>query len=235
MNLIYLDKVQLPVAPGEIKIKIKNQNKTLNLINDGEINILKTPGLTEIAFEVLLPNQKYYFASYPDGYHSGNYYLDHLEALKVSGKVFDFTMIHDAKGGTVDDFNMLCSLEEYELTETTDQGSDFTVSIKLKQYKAYATMVVTFEQKAASLQGAPKTVVTSETKREAKTSPGGYTVLSGDTLWGIAQKTLGSGGRWKEIYNLNAAALEAAAKQRGKQSSSQGKWIYAGTALNIPK
>lgn len=30
-----------------------------------------------------------------------------------------------------------------------------------------------------------------------------YTVVRGDTLWGIAQSNLGSGIRWKEIYDLN--------------------------------
>ena len=30
-----------------------------------------------------------------------------------------------------------------------------------------------------------------------------YTVVAGDTLWGIAQKKLGSGARWKEISKLN--------------------------------
>ena len=30
-----------------------------------------------------------------------------------------------------------------------------------------------------------------------------YTVVAGDTLWGIAQKKLGSGARWQEISKLN--------------------------------
>lgn len=31
-----------------------------------------------------------------------------------------------------------------------------------------------------------------------------YTVVAGDTLWGIAQKKLGSGARWQEISKLNS-------------------------------
>ena len=34
---------------------------------------------------------------------------------------------------------------------------------------------------------------------EAKKIPDAYTVKSGETLWGIAEKTLGSGTRWKEL------------------------------------
>lgn len=34
-----------------------------------------------------------------------------------------------------------------------------------------------------------------------------YRVVAGDTLWGIAVKTLGSGARWQEIFNLNRATV----------------------------
>ena len=46
----FLGKCLLPVAPSKLEIKINNANKTLALINEGEINILKKPGLTDIEF-----------------------------------------------------------------------------------------------------------------------------------------------------------------------------------------
>ena len=46
-----------------------------------------------------------------------------------------------------------------------------------------------------------------------------YTVMHGDTLWGIAQKLLGNGGRYKEIVSLN-----------GLKSNV----IYSGMKLKIP-
>lgn len=39
----YLNKMLLPIAPEKLELKIKNQNKTMNLINEGEINLIKTP------------------------------------------------------------------------------------------------------------------------------------------------------------------------------------------------
>lgn len=65
MYLVYLDQTQLPVAPSAISIKIANENKTITLINEGEVNILKSPGLSKISFDALLPNQKYPFARDP--------------------------------------------------------------------------------------------------------------------------------------------------------------------------
>ena len=31
----YVNDVPLPIAPSKLEIKIKNQNKTINLMNDG--------------------------------------------------------------------------------------------------------------------------------------------------------------------------------------------------------
>jgi lysozyme len=47
-----------------------------------------------------------------------------------------------------------------------------------------------------------------------------YTVVKGDTLWGIAAKKLGSGARYKEIKTLNGLSSDT---------------IYAGQKLKIPK
>ena len=47
-----------------------------------------------------------------------------------------------------------------------------------------------------------------------------YTVVKGDTLWGIAAKKLGSGTRYKEIKTLNGLSSDT---------------IYAGQKLKIPK
>lgn len=65
-------------------------------------------------------------------------------------------------------------------------------------------------------------------------SGGNYTVVSGDTLWGIASKKLGSGTKWTTIYDTNSGTIEAAAKSHGKSSSDHGHWIYPGTVLSIP-
>lgn len=61
-----------------------------------------------------------------------------------------------------------------------------------------------------------------------------YTVVAGDTLWGIAKRFLGNGLRYTEIYAANADVIESTAKQHGKQSSSNGHWIWPGEVLGIP-
>lgn len=61
-----------------------------------------------------------------------------------------------------------------------------------------------------------------------------YTVVSGDTLWGIAMKFYKDGSAWKRIYDANKDVIENAAKAHGMSNSSQGKWIWAGEKLVIP-
>lgn len=93
MYFFYLDSVLMPITPGKLTMKIKNKNKTLDLISGGEINIPKSPGLTEISFELLLPSSEYSFAMYENGFKSPNYYLELLENLKRNRQAFPFTVI----------------------------------------------------------------------------------------------------------------------------------------------
>ena len=79
-----------------------------------------------------------------------------------------------------------------------------------------------------------KTDQNATNKREEATYDT-YTVKKGDTLWGIAKRTLGSGSLWEKIYDANSTIIESTAKAHGKKSSSRGHWIYPGTKLQIPK
>lgn len=75
-----------------------------------------------------------------------------------------------------------------------------------------------------------------KTGKDTKTSStDSYTIKNGDTLWGIALKHLKNGSRGSEIYKLNKEVIEAEAKKRGKSSSENGKWIWAGTSLLLPE
>jgi nucleoid-associated protein YgaU len=61
-----------------------------------------------------------------------------------------------------------------------------------------------------------------------------YTVVSGDTLSGIAEQYYGDASMWTEIYEANRDTIEAAARDHGRESSDRGHWIYPGTELVIP-
>ncbi|MFR7450139.1 MAG: hypothetical protein ACLUT5_12695 [Butyricicoccus sp.] len=43
MYEFYMDGVRLPVTPSALTIKISNQNKTINLINEGSATLSRHP------------------------------------------------------------------------------------------------------------------------------------------------------------------------------------------------
>lgn len=143
----YLDGLLLPVAPGELKMSIANQNSTYVLINQGEINLLKRAGLTEIEFECLLPQVRYPFAVYVGGFKPAVYYLQYLEQLKAGGKPFQFIVSRTLPSGKVlFSNNIKVSLEDYTISESADNGFDVNVKIRLKQYRDFGTQTVQLTQ-----------------------------------------------------------------------------------------
>lgn len=214
--IFYLDDIQLPVTPSKLETKIKNKNKDITLINEGEINVLKMAGLTEISFDAVIPQVKYPYAT---NLESASVYLNKLEQLKTSQKPFRFIVSRfNPEGKMLFNSNMNVSLEEYTIVEDAKEGFDLKITIKLKQYKAYGTKVV----KIAVKQEAPTATVQEE--RPAKSAPQKktHTVVAGDCLWNIAKKYLGNGARYTEIYNLN------------KDKIKNPNLIYPGQVLTLP-
>lgn len=212
MYNFYIDKMLLPVTPSKLQIKINNKNKTMTLLNDGEINILKSPGLTEITFDFILPNVKYPFSIYKGNrFKDAEYYLKKIEKLKTRRKSFRFIVVREIQNGdSLFDTNMKVSLEDYTITDDASNGIDITISIKLKQYKSYSTKTVTIIEPivntttAAVAQPAPVITPPVEPRpAESPPTPQTYTVVEGDCLWNICKQHLGDGSKYQEIANLN--------------------------------
>ena len=193
-----------PFLLKKLELKISNQNKTYDLMNYSEINVLKSPGLTSIEFDILLPNVKYPFATYKNNFQNAKYFLGILENLKVNKSAFQFIVIRKFPNGTgIFDTNIKVSLEDYTITDSTDEGFDTTVKIKLKQYREYSTKTVKVTIKQYKPPVVTRTVTTNNTAAASKPSGQNYTVRSGDCLWNIAKKFYGNGSQYTKIYNAN--------------------------------
>lgn len=204
MYNFFIDGLQLPVAPSELNTKINNKNETIVLIEEGEVNILKSPGLTDFEFEVLLPNVQYPFAVYPDGFRPSLYYTDKLKQLKNSQKPFQFIVNRLMPNGKVlFDTNTTVSLEEYEIQEDTENGFDIVVSINMKQFRPYGNKRLNIKSSTSNNGTVQKATVEKTRPTTGKTFPKTVTVKSGDTLWAICKKVLGDGSKYPEIAKLN--------------------------------
>jgi len=220
----YMDKVLLPVPPSKLQTKYGNGNKTYTLINEGEINVLKSPKLTEISFDALLPMTEYGFAQYKDGFQYGSTYLEKLEKLKTSREPFQFIVNRMLPNGTLTfETNMSVSLEEYTIKEDVKEGTDVVVSIKLKRYVPYKTKKVKKKKSRAvniliGVDGKARS--NSKNKPNAKNKK--YTVKKGDCLWKIAKKFYNDGSKYTIIYKAN------------KKKIKNPNLIYPGQVLKIP-
>ena len=225
----YLDGVLMPETPAKLSLKIKGKNKTLDLLNEGEINFLRTPGLTEITLPLTFPMLT---AS-----RRPEYYLNILERLVAGKTPTQFIMTRTTPNGRLlFDTNIKVSVEDYAIAESASNGLDVSVEVKLKQYRDYSTKTIKVETEAKKTTAAvtqqtqqtnkteTKKTATVTTDRAATTAPKAttYTVKKGDTLWGISKKYLGNGAKYNLIFNANKGKIK------------NPNLIYVGQVLTIP-
>ena len=220
----YIGKMLCPVAPSKLQIKINGNDKTLTLINEGEVSILKKAKLTEVSFDILLPNVQYPFAMYKSGFRNAKYFLEQLEQMKIKQKPFQFIVTRTLPNGKMlFDTNLKVALKDYQIKEDANEGFDVVVNINLRQFKVFGTKTCKIKKSGK------KAIIEKKETRSAENSPAPtpsttktYTVKKGDCLWAIARKFYGNGSKYPAIANAN----------KGKIKSPN--LIYPGQVLTIP-
>lgn len=145
-------KVLLPVNPQEITITRGGRNSTEEIVETGEINILKTPSLKEIEFESFIPTAN------AGGYVEQNatvyapkFYRDFFEAVQSRKEPIRLII-------TGLDINLQMSVETFDYRwEGSD--SDMYYTLTLKEYKA-------FKAKVAIIKTATPSSSSANSKRE---------------------------------------------------------------------
>lgn len=223
---VYLDKMLLPITPSSIETTINSQNETITLINEGEVNILKAAGLTDIEFECLIPSVEYPFAKYIDGkFVKPKEYLDKLEELKKNKEPFQFIVTRAFPDGkALFHTNTKVTIEDYSISESSEHGFDSLITVSLKQWRPYGTKKISLTEpkKKEKAKAKVKKARDKTNSPKPKKKPETYEVKSGDCLWIIAKKYYGDGSLYTKIFEAN------------KDKISNPNLIYPGQKFIIP-
>lgn len=192
----------LPVTPAEIRTRTESRNKAVYILNFGEMNLAKKPGLQEISFTVLLPGRIYSFVQTEGVFHEPEFYLNLFREYKAAGKPVQLIVFRRLADGTqIFCGNMEVLLEDYTVTEKGGEQGDFWVELCWKEYRGAKS--IRYDMKT---EGGQTALIEQGQARESRTPAGTYTVRKGDCLWAIAKRELGDGTRYREIAEKNGIA-----------------------------
>lgn len=208
--------IELPVNPASVEFTEKQLNQTITLLNIGEANLKGERGLKYTKLSGFFPSEQSPFFKYAK--EKPDKYVATLQKWKTKKEVVR-VIISDMK------INLAMLIDDLAYSMREGDG-DIYYTISLSEYRTL---------NVPSVQIATKVRSNGLLSRPGAAASGGtYTVVSGDTLWGIAKSKYGSGSSWPKIYGANSGTIEASAKRHGKSSSDNGHWIYPGDTYTIP-
>lgn len=199
------EKLQLPVPPSSFEMSTGLKNTTVNVIDFGEVNIIGKRILKTISISTFFPNQQYSFCQY-SGFPAPYDCVNQIEKWQETGKPIRLLI-------TETDINHAMAIESFVYGER-DGSRDVYFTLSLKEYRFLKVKSV-----GISLLKPSSAIPSLEERPVSKDIASEYIVRPGDTLWLIAKRTVGDGGKWKDIASKN--------------SIDDPKRIYVGQRLSI--
>lgn len=185
------NELWFPVNPTEINIRRDRSLETFQIINLGEVDFPHGEKIKEISFSSFFP--AVYDPSYcrysdiPDPQltmNAINTWMSEREPLRL--------MI------TPGEVNVLVILSSHNSTFKANEPGDVYFDLTFRTWREY---------RIRTLDEIDSDTALTEARPDLSPVPKTYLVQFGDTLWGIAKLNLGSGSRWREIYEANAAVI----------------------------
>lgn len=174
-------ELALPVTPASFNISHGISVETVNIYALGELAVAGNPSLSSISISCVFPAKAYPFME-RDAIINPYYYVDLFEALCDSRTVLRF-MISD----TI--VNTLVLIESVSYGEQ-DGTRDVYATLNLRKYrKAEAVMT--------------ENTGNSSRPADPPVTPDAYTVVSGDTLSGIALRFYGDAFLYQKLADYN--------------------------------
>lgn len=193
---------RFPVLPKDYSMTSGNTVNIVNVNDIGEIGLFSGDKLYSITLNSFFPRQNYSFVEYTN-LVSADTSIDIIERWRKRGAVIRLIM-------TGTKVNMPVLIESFRWGEQ-DGTRDIYFEIILREYR-YPKVKTATNNKTANKRPAPPPPPKQRT----------HTVVSGDTLWGIAVKYYGNGSKYTTIQGAN------------KDKVKNPNLIYPGQVLVIP-
>lgn len=206
------DKIQFPMLPEKIQMGADARYMTYSIISLGDVKIPRGKATKEISWSGMFPGAARKGNRLVRKFTKPDTLIKQLEKYRDNGT--KCTLL--CTGTSIN-----CTVYVSSFKGKYSGGSgDFYYDIKfivVQEIKIYTTNELKIKAPAAR-PASKKKAKKKKTEKKTKT----YTVKSGDCLWRIAQKHLGSGAKYMQIYNLN------------KDKIKNPNLIYPGQVLTLP-
>ncbi len=211
-------KLRIPVNPETITINRNAKNKSVTVAELGEITIIQSRAAIQFSFSSFFPKTKF-------------------PGLKVQKLADPLTLVKkickwkDSKKPvhfiiTSSKIDYYCTIESFTYSENGGDVGTIHYDITLKEYREIAV-----RQVKVNTQTQKATIDKTKTRVDNSVPPKTYTVVAGDCLWSIAQRLMGDGSRYKELYNANKSVIDPVNQKYGMPTYT----IYAGQVFTIPE
>ena len=110
-------------------------------------------------------------------------------------------------------------------------GAGFSNAVAVEAASSAAPAPVATSVSAPATVQAQQAAPSASEMRQASQSGPSYMVNGSQTLWGIAEATLGDGNRWNEIFVLNQNVVQ----NDGQALTSPDQWLNDGWVLTLPQ
>ncbi len=181
---------ELSVNPPEISVTQENKDKTIDLLNVGEVNVPGMRGLIKVSLATFLPdsNSPFFTGTAPEQI---------VQAVKKAKNGQKAVRIIISGSDVNTQFNVSSMNEIYK----EGQG-DIYISWSFIELRDLNT-----GQVASFVRRYTDTGLC--TRRTSRSVPKVILVQSGDTLWNLARRYYDDGSRWKEIAMANGMYEDA--------------------------
>lgn len=184
----FAEKLQLPVNPGEFRIKAGNKNTVVDIQALGELNLIGGEKLAEIQLSSFFPAKWAPYCAYrdiPRPYDA----VATIEKWRKSGPVRLII--------TGTPVNIAVAIEEFEYGERGGTR-DVNYTLTLKEYRFIQIKKVSDPTPPAGMKA---------TRPVTKITPKTYQVRPGDSLFLIAKKVYGDSSKWRDLYAANKSTI----------------------------